>query len=258
MGASFSRGEEYMRETRHGSRRLLALGLVVAAVAAFSAVVLNRGDLSPAAATHGNTSIGVGSNWFCDPSFQNGVHTATIHAGDTITWGGTSGLYSGCVGGWTNLHTVTECPNATYTGCGSGTSPGPINDSGFVGSSGSYAVTFTSPGTYHYLCVLHDANMRGVVEVQPSPTPSPPPPPTPTPTPTTGKNGDVDCNGVINSIDALKVLRHSAGLNSPPCIALGDVDCNGLINSIDALKILRHSAGLPPAPKPSGCPDIGQ
>jgi hypothetical protein len=71
--------------------------------------------------------------------------------------------------------------------------------------------------------------------------------------------GNVDCNQAINSIDALKILRFSAGLSvaqSEPCLDLplpltsgfghGDVDCsNTNPNSIDALKVLRAVAGLP-------------
>ena len=78
--------------------------------------------------------------------------------------------------------------------------------------------------------------------------------------------GNVDCNQVINSIDALKVLRFSASLSvaqSEPCTDIGqaigsgfdqgDVDCSGgNPNSIDALKILRAVASLPVSQQP-GC-----
>jgi hypothetical protein len=70
--------------------------------------------------------------------------------------------------------------------------------------------------------------------------------------------GNVDCNQAINSIDALKILRFSAGLSvaqSEPCLDLplpltsgfghGDADCSGTVNSIDALKVLRAVASLP-------------
>jgi hypothetical protein len=87
--------------------------------------------------------------------------------------------------------------------------------------------------------------------------------------------GDVDCSGggtPVNSIDALKVLRYSAGLpvtQEPGCVQIGtligqvfgDVDCGGVVNSIDALKVLRFSAGLPVTqvgPEPDSCTDIGQ
>jgi hypothetical protein len=69
--------------------------------------------------------------------------------------------------------------------------------------------------------------------------------------------GDIDCGGSINSIDALKLLRHGAGLTvtqSEPCENVGtmlgvgelqgDIDCSGTVNSIDALKLLRYGAGL--------------
>jgi hypothetical protein len=107
----------------------------------------------------------------------------------------------------------------------------------------------------------------------PTPTPSPVPTPTPTPAPTAPPTafGNVDCGGGINSIDALKVLRYSAGLSvsqAPGCPLIGvepvpqsgglqgDVDCNGPVNSIDALKLLRYAAGLSVSQGP-GCPPIG-
>jgi hypothetical protein len=77
---------------------------------------------------------------------------------------------------------------------------------------------------------------------------------------------DVDCNGDSNSIDALKVLRHSAGLSvqqMQPCEPIGqmlhggkimgDVNCSGAVNSVDALLILRMNAGLPVV-LPAECP----
>jgi hypothetical protein len=76
----------------------------------------------------------------------------------------------------------------------------------------------------------------------------------PTPEPPPAKNGDVDCTGIVNSVDALKVLRNGAQLSvtqTEPCIDIGlsfphigDVDCNGSVTSVDALKILRFNAGL--------------
>jgi len=85
-------------------------------------------------------------------------------------------------------------------------------------------------------------------------------------------SGNVDCSGPAagaTSVDALKLLRHNAGLSvaqSEPCLdigqpralappdnrLMGDVDCSGIVNSVDALKILRAVAGLSVA-KPVGC-----
>jgi hypothetical protein len=88
-------------------------------------------------------------------------------------------------------------------------------------------------------------------------------------------SGNVDCsappNGVT-SVDALKVLRHSAALpfaQSEPCLdvglprllsppdnrLMGDVNCSGGVNSVDALLILRTTAGLV-ASIPQDCPAI--
>lgn len=98
----------------------------------------------------------------------------------------------------------------------------------------------------------------------PSLTPTPPPAPTPSPTPTPtatpqpASAGDVDCNGDVDAIDALFVLRTTAGLASrAACIDLGDVDCDSDIDAVDALGILRFVAQLPAASGDGDCPAIG-
>jgi hypothetical protein len=95
----------------------------------------------------------------------------------------------------------------------------------------------------------------------PSPTPSPTAAPTPSPTASLGftpaptLQGDVDCTSAVNSVDALKLLRHVASLSvsqNEPCPNIGeevasiwgDVDCTGAVNSVDSLKVLRHVAAL--------------
>ncbi len=82
--------------------------------------------------------------------------------------------------------------------------------------------------------------------------------------------GNVNCDGAVNSVDALGVLRYSASLpvsQSEPCLdvgqmlppptdeLMGDVDCGSGINSVDALKILRAVVNLP-VQKPVGCPAL--
>jgi hypothetical protein len=70
-------------------------------------------------------------------------------------------------------------------------------------------------------------------------------------------SGDADCNTTVNSVDALKDLRHVAGLPPDPgCISAGNVDCDFDIDSVDSLFILRFVAQLP-VNLPSGCPEIG-
>ena len=105
------------------------------------------------------------------------------------------------------------------------------------------------------------------------PTPTPTPiGQTPTPTssgtpPTELTQGDVDCNGNVTSVDALKELRHVALLSvsqTEPCPDIGtdvaslwgDVDCSGSVTSVDALKILRYVALLAVS-QTEPCPDIG-
>jgi len=69
--------------------------------------------------------------------------------------------------------------------------------------------------------------------------------------------GDVDCSGAVNSVDALQVLRHVAGLAEANCLAAaGNVNCGGGVDAVDALVILRFVAGLPNN-LPDGCPAIG-
>lgn len=60
-----------------------------------------------------------------------------------------------------------------------------------------------------------------------------------------GEFGDIDCNGLVNSIDAAVLLQHDAGLLGPPaCDFNGDMNQDGRITSIDAALILRRVAGL--------------
>lgn len=87
--------------------------------------------------------------------------------------------------------------------------------------------------------------------------------------------GDVDCNRSINSVDALQVLRDTAGLptnQEHPCPVIGepfalpagggsdplwgDVDCDEAVGSLDALKLLQSVAALPYG-QTEPCPDIG-
>ena len=84
------------------------------------------------------------------------------------------------------------------------------------------------------------------------------------------KQGDVDCNNLVNSIDALKVLRSNASLpvaQTEPCAnigtgaspnQMGNVDCSTTgVNSIDALKVLRFNASLAYT-QTNPCVDIGE
>ncbi len=87
-------------------------------------------------------------------------------------------------------------------------------------------------------------------------------------------NGDVDCNGNVDAVDALKVLRNLVALpisQTDPCLEFGDdlatlwedvlpalwadVDCDGDIDAVDAPKIQRHVVLLPVS-QTEPCADI--
>ncbi len=148
-------------------------------------------------------------------------------------------------------------------------------------AAGEYPLTLVPANTAHVdennLGHNPDAIYNGVLAVgmactpTPTPTPSPTPCstncPTPTPTPPAHAQGDVDCNGNVNSVDSLKILRHVAQLSvaqTEPCDNIGtggpplqgDVDCTGAVNSVDALKVLRHVAQLSVS-QTEPCADIG-
>ncbi|HXV12821.1 MAG TPA: plastocyanin/azurin family copper-binding protein [Candidatus Krumholzibacteria bacterium] len=73
----------------------------------------------------------------------------TIQANQTVTW-----TFNG------GPHTVTE-------GTAVGNPPSPLFDSG-QRSSGSFAFTFDTPGTYNYICEIHvGMGMTGTITVEP-------------------------------------------------------------------------------------------
>jgi plastocyanin len=110
--------------------------------------------------------------------FQNA--DVSIETGDTVTWSFTAGTHNA-----QSDNEVAADPN--WTGFAT-----PIP------STGTHEYTFTQPGTYEYVCVVHAPEMRGTITVtgeptEPTPTPTTTPPPAPTtqpsPTPTPGPSG---------------------------------------------------------------------
>ncbi len=66
----------------------------------------------------------------------------------------------------------------------------------------------------------------------------------PTPEPPT-QAGDVNCDGIVNPLDAALILQLSAGLLSQlACPPEGDTNADGVINPLDAALVLQFSAGL--------------
>lgn len=149
--------------------------------------------------------VDAGNIYFCDASFENGICTTTVTAGDTVTWTIVDGF-----------HTVTEC-DATHTQCGNGFDSGPI------GLGETFSQTFTAPGSYNYYCAIHPTGMQGVIVVQPAPTPTPSPTPVPSgqsagPTPTPGSVPQVGGEPIGGDGLSLPLLALVFGL---PMIAAG-------------------------------------
>jgi|FLYL01.1.fsa_nt_gi lysophospholipase L1-like esterase len=72
-------------------------------------------------------------------------------------------------------------------------------------------------------------------------------------------SGDVDCSGEVDAVDALRILRLVARLDSGvPCPDAADVDCSGDVSATDAGSILRHVVGFVWFIPPIGCPPIGE
>ena len=136
------------------------------------------------------------------------------------------------------------------------------------------------PGGQPIVYDLEDC--EGQLPETPSPSPTPDPTPTlePTPTPTPSPTpagvprlwGDANCDGAVNSLDALSNLLAIANLpvpqadGCPPVKSMvlvdgvpriwGDEDCSGAKDAIDALFILLFISNLPRPSPAAGCPEL--
>lgn len=74
------------------------------------------------------------------------------------------------------------------------------------------------------------------------------------------RQGDTNCDQVVNATDALGALQVAADVQPTPiCAFAGDIDCSGEVDVSDAIGILRYAAGLPAASgaaAQSTCPPI--
>jgi len=92
-----------------------------------------------------------------------------------------------------------------------------------------------------------DGQIQVLFDGEPTPSPSPPPPVT---------QGDAQCDGDVDPVDALAILSAVAGGDPPDCAEAADVNCDGQLSAVDALWVLRYVAGLPLNP-PDHCAPIG-
>jgi len=227
----------------------------------------------------------------------------------------TGGSGPDCLGdisslGYNLLGDTVGCTFVASTGDLTAADPDLDNFGDNGGLTFTYSITSDSPAidAASPACPPPSADQRGVArpagvgcdigayELVPTPTPSPTLTATPTPTPTSTPSptptptatpeptdkpeltqGDNDCDGDTDSVDALAGLRHLVALpvnQEPGCPALGgavpaaapagdppnlfgDVDCDNDVDSVDALKILRNLVALPVS-QTEPCADIGE
>ena len=68
----------------------------------------------------------------------------------------------------------------------------------------------------------------------------------------------MDCDGDVDTVDGVLVLRRFAGMNAnAPCLGAYGVDCVGGVDEADVLGMFLFLGGIPPD-LPDGCPLIGQ
>jgi len=122
-------------------------------------------------------------------------------------------------------------------------------------TSGFYAVRAYMPGLtphegnqYDLTITASPPAATATPTASPTPTVTSTPQATLTATPTATLAvalGDVNCDGLVNAIDALFVLQFIAGLLPAfPCPDAADVDGSGAVTAIDAALILQAAAGL--------------
>jgi glucose/arabinose dehydrogenase len=76
------------------------------------------------------------------------------------------------------------------------------------------------------------------------------------------RQGDTNCDQIVNAADGLGDLQVAAAVQPTPlCAFAGDIDCSGEVDTKDAISIVRYAAGLPTASSAAAqgaCPAIGE
>jgi plastocyanin len=251
-----------------GAAAFLVAGAVIAAGA------YSRGPAD--AGVTPDAHVLVTDDAYCDPDGLQcapalPVHTTNIEEGEVVMWEWMNLVQAAGNGpGTDNLHSVTECTDATFTDCGADVDPdNPIGDSG-LRDAGTHTTTFENPGIFYYRCDAHPNDMRGQVVVAGVPTPTPTPE-IPTPTPTLPIDTPTPTPTLVDTptptlpIDTPTPPLTPTPTPTPipatptptpgPVFLRGDANCDGVVDSTDALIILLHRANLPYT-LPAGCPPL--
>jgi hypothetical protein len=151
--------------------------LTALAIGALSLLLFSQGGVQQTRAA--GVTIDVGSDWFCDSSFDDpslSVYcTTTINVGDTVTFHRVAGTHNAveCGTNFSKWNAANEACDAPLWG-----SPN-LN-----AASPDWPVTFNTAGEFFYGCELHWPDQKGKIVVQAAATPTPVPA-TPTPVPAT-------------------------------------------------------------------------
>jgi plastocyanin len=153
------------------------IGALILVFVAAVAIVVTAGYGVARATT---VTVEVGSDWYCDPSFENddpnSYCTTTINVGDTVTWQRVQGTHDvvECGANWAKWDNSDEvCVGALF-------------DSGNLNSTNlTWSRTFDTPGEFWYVCTRHFPDQKGKIVVQDVATPTPSPVTTPSPSSTT-------------------------------------------------------------------------
>jgi plastocyanin len=131
----------------------LSLGLAVAVLNCSSSTDSNptptgcadQGGGAAGQVTVGNILFRSAHNGTCNPSVD------TIAVGTTVTWT------------WVNTGAT---PHSVQSNPPTQGAPTFVSSNTLTGGGSTYSVTFTTPGTYEYDCLVHGTQMTGRVVVQ--------------------------------------------------------------------------------------------
>lgn len=156
---------------RFGTVRARSGTHTLARVAGMTGLMVGAGLAMPAPALAGaGISITSGGCSGGGTAFCFLPESATAAAGTPVTWTNTTSV----------THTITRCtPSACAGNAGGSGAQAGFGDAN-LSPGGTYAFTFTAPGTYVYYCAIHGfAAMHGTITITAATVPTPGPTPRP-------------------------------------------------------------------------------